>query len=651
MRGKSNGFWIALIAVLLILPIGLGALFGLLVSEKIPEADPQQTEPVSNNLTLSQQDVAFNIGSTRMLTADTADESGSYIFQWNTSDKSIVSVKKDAEDQASCQLTAEGAGSATVTASIIDITKFKVVESVTCQVSVTDEQIDFGVDEVIISLDKGNTASVEAVAPDGGEITWLSEDESIATAADNVITAHQAGTVYLVARSGNVESKLPVRVYNSFFTLEELKLVSAGKSEAINLEGSISGNAVWSSGDDRVATVDENGVVRGIQAGMTTITASSEIDGLSSTCVVIVKSGSGESSDLNAGTKSAVVGEPGKWFYLCESEEVAVRRVPTMEGGVIRVDITSIGESGSNFFYLRYQPDEIGDIIYRTTIYIYSGADQVPVQINGTDYELKAGMNRIEMEFTSSEPKDGNPYQIKLKGMGQFYVIPEFEEISRIEKIILSQERVMLDMTENTSVKLTGVLPSGEIPELSWTSSNEKVATVSDGVVTAVGEGSTMITAQYGTLSAKCLVTVEGDTPITGQELASGNKKAALEAPGQWLYLRDGKSTLYSNPILDSEGRIHLEIEGIDEANRKYVYLRRQPESQAKYKATITIEFAGTDGTNVDVLGGDVGATPFTLYNGTNTMEFVFTSDDATPFQFKFYGAGGYVIDVAFQEE
>ena len=651
MRGKSNGFWIALIAVLLILPIGLGALFGLLVSEKIPEADPQQTEPVSNNLTLSQQDVAFNIGSTRMLTADTADESGSYIFQWNTSDKSIVSVKKDAEDQASCQLTAEGAGSATVTASIIDITKFKVVESVTCQVSVTDEQIDFGVDEVIISLDKGNTASVEAVAPDGGEITWLSEDESIATAADNVITAHQAGTVYLVARSGNVESKLPVRVYNSFFTLEELKLVSAGKSEAINLEGSISGNAVWSSGDDRVATVDENGVVRGIQAGMTTITASSEIDGLSSTCVVIVKSGSGESSDLNAGTKSAVVDEPGKWFYLCESEEVAVRRVPTMEGGVIRVDITSIGESGSNFFYLRYQPDEIGDIIYRTTIYIYSGADQVPVQINGTDYELKAGMNRIEMEFTSSEPKDGNPYQIKLKGMGQFYVIPEFEEISRIEKIILSQERVMLDMTENTSVKLTGVLPSGEIPELSWTSSNEKVATVSDGVVTAVGEGSTMITAQYGTLSAKCLVTVEGDTPITGQELASGNKKAALEAPGQWLYLRDGKSTLYSNPILDSEGRIHLEIEGIDEANRKYVYLRRQPESQAKYKATITIEFAGTDGTNVDVLGGDVGATPFTLYNGTNTMEFVFTSDDATPFQFKFYGAGGYVIDVAFQEE
>ncbi len=627
MRDKSNGFRIFLMAIVLILPIALGALFGLVTSDQIPEAGPQQTEPVSNNLTLSQQEVEFNIGSTRTLTADMADPSGSYIFQWNTSDKSIVSVKKDAEAQDSCQLTAEGAGSATVTASIIDITKFKVVESVACTVNVTDEQIDFGVDEVIISLDKGNTAAVDAVAPDGGEITWLSEDESIATAADNVITAHKAGTVCLTARSGNVESKLLVKVYNSFFTLEELKLVSAGKSEAINLEGSISGNALWSSGDDRVATVDGNGVVRG------------------------VKTGDGKPSDLDAGTKFAVVNEPGKWFYLCESDEVAVRRVPTMEGGVISVDITSIGESGANFFYLRYQPDDIGDIIYRNTIYIYSGADKVPIQINGTDYELKAGMNRIEMEFTSAEPKDGNPYQIKLKGAGQFYVIPEFEEISRIEKIILSEERLTLDMTANTSVKLTGVLPNQEIPELTRASSNENVATVADGVVTAVGEGSTMITAVSGTLSAKCLVTVEGDTPITGQELPSGNKKAALEAPGQWLYLRDGKSTLYSNPILDSEGRIHLAIESIDEANRKYVYLRHQPEAQANYKAVITIEFAGAYGTNVDVLGGNVGATPITLYNGLNTVEFAFTSDDATPFQFKFYSAGSYVIHVTFQKE
>lgn len=160
-----------------------------------------------------------------------------------------------------------------------------------------------------------------------------------------------------------------------------------------------------------------------------------------------------------------------------------------------------------------------------------------------------------------------------------------------------------------------------------------------------------MLTAVCGSLSAKCLVTVEGETPITGEELSKGNKSAALENPGQWFYLRDGKSTLYSNPIMDGEGKIHLGIEQIDVANKKYVYLRYQPETPANYKAIITIEFAGADGTNVDVLGGSVGATPVTLHNGTNTAELAFTSDSATPFQFKFYDAGNYVINVTFREE
>lgn len=159
-----------------------------------------------------------------------------------------------------------------------------------------------------------------------------------------------------------------------------------------------------------------------------------------------------------------------------------------------------------------------------------------------------------------------------------------------------------------------------------------------------------MITATCGDLYANCLVTVEGETPITGEELSSGNKTAALENPGQWFYLRDGKSALYSDPILDSDGNVRLAIKRIDDANRKYVYLRYQPEELKTWKAVVTIDFAGAEGTSVDILGGNVAATPVTLHNGTNTVEFTFTADDAKPFQFKFYGAGSYVINVTFQE-
>lgn len=651
MRQRTNLLLICLSAIALLLPIGFGAMFGLLASDQGTDTTPTQTETVSCGLSLSEDEVIFNLGSTRQLTASVTEGEGAYIFQWNSSDKSVVSVKKDAEVQESCQLMAEGEGSATVTVSIIDVTKFKVVESVTCAVSVSNEQIEFGVDEVIISLAQGNTATVTAVAPDGGEISWSSEDETIAGVEDGVITAYQSGQVNIVARSGNVESKLPVRIYNSFFTLEDVKIISAGKSGEIAIEGSISGSATWTSGDDRVATVDENGVVRGMKPGMTTVTVTAEEDGLTSVCVIIVASGSDKAIALAEGKKSTAANDPGNWFYLCESEEVTVGAVPTIDNGVICADITGIGDSGSNFFYLRYQPDNVGDVIYKNTTYIYSSADRVPIQVNGKDYELEAGLNRIEMEFTSVAPKDGSPYQIKWKGMGQFYIIPVFEEIGRIEKMTLSESCIVLNTTTDKDAVLTADVPDQGGDEIEWISSNEDVASVVDGVVTAVGEGNSMIIAKCGAFSASCLVTVEGATPISGTQLTSGNKKAALETPGRWLYLKDGKSSLYSNPIIANDGRLHIAIERIDDANKKYVYLRYQPEELKTYKAVITIEFAGVDGTSVDILGGDVGATPVMLQNGMNTVEFTFTADDATPFQFKFYGAGSYVIDVTFVEK
>lgn len=650
-KGLSNALLICLMAVALVLPIGVGALSGVLASGQGPEMEPAPADPVPLNLALSENEVAFNIGATRKLTASMADEPGAYIFQWNTSDKNIVSVKKDSESQDSCELTAEGKGSATVTVSIIDIAKFKVVESVTCAVNVSDNKIDFGIDEVIISLDKGDSATVTALAPDGGKITWSSEDESIATVVDGVITAKKAGQVNIIAKSGNVEGKLPVKIYNSLFTLEHVKIVSAGMTEAIAVDGSINGKAVWTSGDDRIVTVDENGVVTGVKMGMTTVSATSEEDGLTSTCVVIVKSGDAEAAELTEGKKAVAAENPGAWFYLCESDLVTVGTIPTLDNGLIYADITGIGESGANFFYLRHQPDDVGDVIYKNTTYIYSSVDNALIQINGKDYYLNAGLNRIELEFTSSAPKDGNPYQFKWKAMGQFYIMPIFEETARIEKMTLSAESATLNLTANKSLTLTAAVPGQDAPVIEWISSNETVATVADGVVTAVGEGSSMITAVCGNYSTTCLITVEGDTPIEGDELSSGNKTATLESPGQWIYLKDGKSALYGKPILDSDGKVHLGIESVDAENKKYVYLRYQPETLTTYKAVITIDFAGADGTIVDISGGNVGATPATLNNGVNTISFSFTADDKTPFQFKFYGAGSYVISVTFSEE
>ena len=657
MSGLIKAIIICLVAILLIVPIGIGAWTGLSGSNDGGADNSSQGNGGETDLALSLSDseVSFNIGATKTLTANIAVESKSYIFLWDTTDKNVVSVRKSSGAQNVCEVTATGAGEATVTVSIIDVSKFKIVDSVTCKFTVIDTSINFGVDEVVISLDNGNSATVSATAPENGEITWSSMDESIVTVENGVITAHKAGTTYIVARSGDIEGKLLVKVYNSVFTLEQSKLVAAGDSTGIQVDGTISEGAVWTSSDDRIVSVDQNGVITANKLGMATIKVKSVVDDLESSCVVVVKSGSEEAVQLESGKKAVSAQNPGKWYFLCESDNVTIGDIPTLDNGVISAHITHVGDAngnltGANFFYLRYQPDSDGDVIYKHSLYIYSDSEVV-LQINGKDVVYPAGYNRYDVEYLSSAPGKESPYQIKFRCTGKFYVIPVFEEIGRIEKMTLSSTFEKINTVDKTSVTLTATVPNNTAPVIEWSSSNENVATVVDGVVTAVGEGSTMITARYSNLSATCIITVEGESPLTGTELESGNKSVALGAPGKWFYLKDGKSSLNYIPLVDEDDNIHLSINAVDDASKKYVYLRYQPETVGTYKVVVTIEFAGVDNSVVEISGGNKSAEAKVLVNGTNTFELEFTSDTTNPFQMKFKAGGSYVVNVEMIQE
>lgn len=84
-----------------------------------------------------------------------------------------------------------------------------------------------------------------------------------------------------------------------------------------------------------------------------------------------------------------------------------------------------------------------------------------------------------------------------------------------VQALTLSQRNA--DLTVGSTVKLTA---SGGESTISFSSSNEAVATVSaDGTVKAVGEGSAVVTAKAGDLTASCSVAVKGteqtDVPAT----------------------------------------------------------------------------------------------------------------------------------------
>ena len=85
-----------------------------------------------------------------------------------------------------------------------------------------------------------------------------------------------------------------------------------------------------------------------------------------------------------------------------------------------------------------------------------------------------------------------------------------------VEATGISLDQTSLTLTEGETATLTATLtPEGATTTVTWTSSDEKVVTVSNGKVTAEGEGTATITAKAGELSATCDVTVNAAPVLT----------------------------------------------------------------------------------------------------------------------------------------
>lgn len=90
-----------------------------------------------------------------------------------------------------------------------------------------------------------------------------------------------------------------------------------------------------------------------------------------------------------------------------------------------------------------------------------------------------------------------------------FEVIPE-DTTAPVTEPTYSTEDFKLNREDFTLTKKgeTWLLYKGEIPvkQIVWTSDNEKVVTIQDGVVTAVGTGNTTVHAEYNGTKVSCLV-------------------------------------------------------------------------------------------------------------------------------------------------
>ena len=93
-----------------------------------------------------------------------------------------------------------------------------------------------------------------------------------------------------------------------------------------------------------------------------------------------------------------------------------------------------------------------------------------------------------------------------------------------------------LSLTRGATAALTATVTPDNATDktVTWTSADEKVAAVENGIVTAVGNGTTTITARAGDKTAVCTVTVTTDSSSSGSSSSGGSSKPSysVTAPG-----------------------------------------------------------------------------------------------------------------------
>lgn len=218
---------------------------------------------------------------------------------WKTSDSTVASV-----NTTSGRVTAKKAGSAVVTATL----KSDTGVTATCAVTVTDSTpvvTKVTLSQNTLNLDCYNnktatlTATVEGKFDYATTVTWSTNNSTVASVSNGVVTAKAKGTAVITATSTqttSVKATCTVIVTDSApieITLDK-STGTIGVGKTMQLTATVThyqsdSSVNWSTSKSSVATVSNSGVVTGVAAGTAVITATSKEDGTKSdSCTVTV---------------------------------------------------------------------------------------------------------------------------------------------------------------------------------------------------------------------------------------------------------------------------------------------------------------------------------------------------------------------------
>lgn len=416
-------------------------------------------------LNKSKLDIAMGSSETLAATVLPSNAANKSVY-WVSSDPSIAKVDR------SGKVTAVGAGSAKIAAVSIDGNI-----SGQCDVNVVDRSIHVtGVvlnkNSSIIQVNSSEvlTATIFPYEASNKNITWASSDSQVASVDQSGrVTALKTGTARITATTQD-GSKTdfcdftvnPVQIDTTGVTLNKSILnLSVGQEEnlfaTVTPENATNKNVSWVSSDRNVAEVDDNGRVTAVSAG---------------TAAITVKTGDG----INTAVCLVIVGIPVSGIYLDKTS-------------------LSIPVFGSETLSATIEPENATE---KKVIWNSSDENVAVVDQTGRITGFSEGNGKI-----TATTLDGSKTAV--------CDVKVYPSTVFVDSVTLNKSTLILDVG-STEVLIPTINPSNATNKaISWSSSNEKVATVDEtGKVTAAGEGTATIKVitSDGFKMALCNITV-----------------------------------------------------------------------------------------------------------------------------------------------
>ena len=440
------------------------------VYDDMPASNPMPHDIKLNSISLQTTELNLQVGAEATVTtgwiganynpSNVTDK----VLYWSSSNENVATVSEG-------NVKAVGEGTATITATSRDGSK-----TATCKVNVT--RVDKALKSITmkqsnITLEEGKTGwvGVNYNPSDASDkvLYWTSSNTDVATVSEGNIKAIREGTATLTAtsRDGGRTATCKVTVTSPIVHVQSISLKTTSLTMrpgekttvyAVYNPSNVTDKVLtWTSSNTNVATVSE-GNVTAVGVGTATITAKSRDGGKTATCKVTVSDGTVKLESISLKTTSL-----------------------SMKKG----DKTTV--------YAVYNPSNVTDKVLTWT----SSNTDVATVSEGNVTAVGAGTATI-----TAKSRDG--------GKTASCTVTVTDGTIKVQSISLKSTTEIL--TKGSTKTIYAVYNPSNVTDkvLTWSSSNTGVATVSEGVVKAVGTGVATITAKSrdGGKTASCTVVV-----------------------------------------------------------------------------------------------------------------------------------------------